>query len=355
MTTPFDLYKQFRESIGKKPLPPHPFFSTYQPLAALRAWADPNFARRIAPVQVPSGRALLSNDMTGAQVASVATSCQLAVLWSELASRMQDASLAKAADDLAAFLEPIVSERLTTLWTPEREFREEESRLSVNLLLRALGRETSCEESDLFPFSLDSTLRINPAKEVLQDSSIGYELVRGEDSAIAVSGAGWQTSAGAARIGDLEIPAFGPHLAPLSHAELFGVGPGEEGWFCAHAAKEAWLRARGTASNQCIGISLDSVGVQTDSPLAFVFYLRADECRIAGRIFKPRSLARFSGEPDSVEFIAKSSKVAFSVDRGVKLELIPLAGDGAFWGSTFLLAAWLPSYQATTNFHFASI
>ncbi|HEV7738654.1 MAG TPA: hypothetical protein VGO47_14935, partial [Chlamydiales bacterium] len=213
MTTPFDLYKQMRESIGKKPLPPHPFFAVYQPLGALRAWVDPNFARRIAPVQVPSGRAILSSDMTGSQVASVAMSCQLAVLWAtlgaHLAEKMHDEALAKAADDLAGFLAPIVSEGLTTLWTPEREFREEESRLSSNLFLRAMGRAAPFSESEVFPFSLENVARINPTKEVFRDPSIGYELMRGEEAAIAITGGGWQTSAGAARLGDLEIPAFG--------------------------------------------------------------------------------------------------------------------------------------------------
>jgi len=344
-----------RELIGKKPLPPHPFFPLYQPLAALRAWANFGIVQRIAPVQVLSGRAPLSGDMIGSQTSNVAVSCQLAVLWAHLAEKMYDVALAKAADDLAGFLAPIVSEGLTTLWTPEREYREEESRLSSNLLLRAMGHAVPFLDSEVFPFSLENVARINPAKEVYQDPSIGYELVRGEEATIALTGGGWQTSAGAARVGDLEIPAFGPHLAPLSNSELFGVGPGEDGWFCAYSAKEVWLRARGTAGTRCIGISLDSVGVQTEAPLAFVFYIRADECRVAGRVFKPQSLARFSGEADAVEFTVKSSKIGFLTEPGLKLEIIPLAGDGAFWGATFLLAAWLPSYQATTNFRFQSI
>jgi hypothetical protein len=279
-------------------------------------------------------------------------SSQLAVLWAHLAEKMHDAALAKAADNLAGFLAPIVSEGLTTLWTPEREFREEESRLSSNLFLRAMGHAVTVSESEVFPFSLENVVQFKRANEVYQDPSIGYELVRGKEAGIAITGAGWQTSAGAARVGDLEIPAFGPHLAPLSNAELFGVGPGEDGWFCAHAAKEVWLRARGTAGNRSVGISLDSVGVHTEAPLAFVFYIRADECRVAERVFKPQSLARFSGETESVEFTAKSSKIDFSINPGLKLEIIPLAGDGAFWGATFLLAVWLPSFQATTTFRF---
>jgi hypothetical protein len=274
------------------------------------------------------------------------------MLWASLANKLEDAPLTQAAERLAGFLSPIVSEGLMTLWTPEREYRETEDCLSSEIFLQWIGRSSSVLDSAVFPFCVQNNICINPAKDVLQDPSIGYEMLKGEDAVIAISAAGWQTGAGAARIGDVEIPAFGPHLAPLSDGELFGIGPGEDGWFCAHAEKEVWMRARGAAGCRSVSLSLDSVGVQPEKPMAFVFYIRADECMAGGKVFKPRSLARYSGPADAVEFTAKSSKISFSTDPGLKIEIIPLAGDNDFWGASFLLAVWLPSFSATTGFRF---
>ena len=86
------------------------------------------------------------------------------------------------------------------------------------------------------------------------------------------------------------------------------------------------------------------------NPFAVVFYVKAEECVVQGRNFKPRSLARFCKEADQVEFRGKTSKVLFSLDAALKIEIIPLAEDRAFWGASFLVAVWLPLTRATTNF-----
>jgi hypothetical protein len=273
---------------------------------------------------------------------NVRVSCQLAVLWASLAEKTGDESLMQAAERLARFLFPIVSEGLMTLWTPEREYREEEDSVSTALFLQSVGHSEMSRDP---MFQLQRIISIDEAKNVLHDPSIGYEFIKGVDAVLAISGAGWQTAAGSARVGEVEIPAFGPHVAPLSDGELFGIGPGEDGWFCAHAAKEVWLRVRGDAGDRSVNIYLDSVGVQPEKPIAFVFYIRADECRVDGRVFKPRSLTRYSGTAEGVEFMAKSSKMLFSTDPGLKIEIIPLAGDRDFWGASFLLAIWLPPFQ----------
>jgi hypothetical protein len=348
--TPLDLYLHIRELTGKSILPDHPFYTTYQPLAALRAWFDSRFVSRLAPVQAPSGRAPLSTDAAWPLgICNVAMSCQLAFLWALLAEKNKDTALAKAAADLAGYLSPIVSEGLTTLWSREREYQAEEVRFSTDLLKRAMGRVV-LSDIDAWPSLFQENIAITPSPDVLSDPSIGYELLRTDGLAVAVSASGWQTGAGAARIGELSILSFGPHVAPLSNPELYGIGPGEDGWCSVHAAKEVWLRTRATVEPRKLNFFIDSAGAETSLPVAYVFYIRADECLVGGRSFKPRTLPRFHGEADKIEFRIKSSKIMFSCASRLKMDIIPLAEDRAFWGASFLLAVWLPPFHATTHF-----
>ena len=163
------------------------------------------------------------------------------LLWASLAGKMEDETLAQASAKLAGFLSPIVAEDFLTLWTPEREYQEEEARLAANLFNQAVGK-TPWDRSSLF-----EEVSIHPSEECLTDPAIGYELSRSGDAALAISNSGAQTGLGAARIGDVRVPAFGPHGAPLSHPDLFGIGSGLDGWAPAFADKEVWFKVRGNA------------------------------------------------------------------------------------------------------------
>lgn len=354
MNTPLDLYMQMRECMGKQTLPTHPFYAMYQPLAALRALEDLRWAKNHAPLQMSSGRAPLwcGGDALQGALSPIALSCQLAILWAMLAEKWKDENLSRAAADLAGFIAPIISEGLTTLWTSERDYEPVESDWSSKIFLSAIGRPCGTFDSNAVPWVFQQKIQLTPSLDKTSDPSVGYELLRAESVALALSGSGYQTSAGAARVGALEIPAFGPHLAPLSQAELFGIGPGESGWFCAHADKEVWFSVRGKVSNGAINILLDSRGVQPEKPIAFAFYIKADQSSIQGKVFKAKSIARYSGDSQPVEFSAKDAKISFTVSQGLKMELIPLAGDRAFWGASFLLAIWLPSLHETISFNF---
>ena len=346
MTTPFDLYLQCKELIGKQNLPNHPFFNLYQPLSALRA----KDAKSVAPFLTETGRAPLCSDVFWPQGSfpNIRASFELALLWAMLSKKTNDPTFLDAANKLAGFLEPLITEKLTTLWTMEKEYQEEQDLHACHLFLQAIGKSPTKVVDSFF----DPTIALEPNGQCLNDPSIGYELLREEQVALAITASGDQTMAGACRIGDIEIRAFGPHLAPLSNSELFGIGPGEEGWFCASAAKEIWCKIRGEVDPRGLTLFLNSAGITSEKPMAFVFYLRAKECVLGAKVLKPKSLARIITEKEQVTIRGESTEIIFSCTSRQKIEVIPLAGEKAFWGSSFLLAVWLPAFHATTEFRF---
>lgn len=364
--TPFDQYRQIRDQqIEGGPglrLPRHPFVNIYQPLQALRALMalpELRFVECLALNQSESGEAPLcvAACWPAGRFPNLAVSCQLALLWTDLARRLKDDRLADAGKRLTGFLSPMIAERLTTLWTPEREYREEETALSCNLLLRSMGKDFNPEcfdaisEQPFFSYLHQSDLRIEPEKEVETDVELGYTLIRKDNVGWAYTSKGWHMPAGAIRIAEVEIPAFGPHRSPLSDPLMFGIGPGDNQWFSSFAAKECWFCIEPIeAEERQISFILHSAGVSLSKPLSFAFYIRADECAVGNCIYKPNSLQRFCQEAKSIDFSSGQTKISLSVDRPLTIEVIPLAGDSGFWGAKFLAAFWLPPFHSKTHF-----
>jgi len=260
----------------------------------------------------------------------VSVSCQLALLWAA-------AGFTEAAAQMAGRLEPLIAEGFTALWTPEREYSHEETALSTGLLLRALGRGDMAEPKEgFFRWLYHKNLNIDSVS-----NQHGYELFKNPNFSLALTLKG---HAGAIRVGNTMIPAFGPHAAPLSNPNLFGVADAfsQNRWFCSSAVKESWFQID---SIQGSSFGLHSIGA---TPIYFAFYVRAGECRIREKLFKPKSLQRFQGEADSVQF----DGAEISVDRPLMTELIPLAGGDSFWGATFLLAFKLPTINSKIFFKF---
>ena len=364
--SPFDHYRQIRDQVMERGLalrlPRHPFVNIYQPLQALRAVTalpDLHFVKSLAPVISDSGEAPLcqSSCWPVGRFPNLGVSCQLAMLWAILAQRIDDAELRRSASRLSAFLAPILEERLTTLWTPEREDRTEETALSAALLLRSLGKTVSLEpfsslrEEGFFSFLYHGNPQIEVEKEALKDPSLQYELFRSENTAWAITADGWQTSAGAIRIGDVYIPAFGPQAAPLNDPLCFGIGRGSSGWFHSFAEPESWFCLESLSATHP-SFLLQSAGISAEKPMAFVFYVRSDECKVQGRVYKPNSLQRFAAEAYELEFAAKETRLSLTIDRPLKTEIIPLAGSSSYWGATFLAAFWLSPFHSKTCLQF---
>jgi hypothetical protein len=153
-------------------------------------------------------------------------------------------------------------------------------------------------------------------------------------------------------VGHLEMPAFGPQMTPFSDTSRFGIEGSlrEERWFCASAYKEIWFQLEPSAQEKGCSFSLQAMGLTPAAPIAWVFYVRADICHIQGKAYKPKSLNRFLGEEQRVQFSTHSTHLWVDLDRPLKLELIPLAGEGPFWGASFLLAVWLAPHTGKVSF-----
>lgn len=140
----------------------------------------------------------------------------------------------------------------------------------------------------------------------------------------------------------ISILAAGPQLYPLSNLRGFGVLVADpSGWSQCAAAPEIWFQAKNEGSR----LDLQFVGVQSDPfpHLAYVFYVKASQCRIDGQTYKPKSLNRYVGKADSIYFPDFTL-----LSNAPKIEMIPLSGGQDFFGADFLLAYQVAESMAFT-------
>jgi hypothetical protein len=134
----------------------------------------------------------------------------------------------------------------------------------------------------------------------------------------------------------VEIPCFGPQSRPFTELEGFGVYRTENrAWSAVAACPEIWVEAEEERRENSLRITSRFVGLKSDCPLFFAFYAKASGARVGSESFQPRSLHRYSGIARPVVF---DDKLIISSTSPGKMELIPLSGDGSFFGCSFLLA-----------------
>jgi hypothetical protein len=335
--TPFDLYAHVRElfALSFAYSTSHPWLRSYPPLQALQHLASYSGRLPQEPFIAKLEKPL-----------PIAISCQVALLWALN-------GYATEASELAAALEPLIRCEFTSLWTTEREYNEGEARLSFALLLLALGKveeanrlyHPSLPKDRFFAWLFEKNVKI----EAISSESADYDLIEGDHCTYAITVHQNKVQSGSLRSGSVLIPAFGPHSAPLSNSNLFGMKQvvSNEGWFSSTASKDAWFQLTPLHIDS---FALQCIGVEPENPVYFVFYVQANDCMIDGRQFKPKSLLRFSGQMDVVQFQQGLDKLQIMTDRPISVELIPLSGGDTFWGATFLLAYRVPSVMGRIIF-----
>lgn len=77
-----------------------------------------------------------------------------------------------------------------------------------------------------------------------------------------------------------------------------------------------------------------------DKKFLFSFFGKGETCLVArSHKLKPRSLDRYQGPPQSINFLGEKGGVRIEGLEGAEsMEIIPLAGDESFWGADFLVA-----------------
>jgi hypothetical protein len=307
------------------------------------------------PNQYPSGAPLFSQG----KYPALADSCRLALEWALYAKKNNAPRFQEAASKLAGWLLPQIRTRLTTLWTTDQSHDEKETRISTALFLLACG--LGDEAAPLYSPDLPKTalyarlfrenLHIDPASDSASEPALGYQLLQTASSSLALTLCGKGSGIGAFRLGDLSVPSFGPQTAPLSDSKLFGLNTpfSDGGWFLSASSKETWFQIESRIDSSAISFKWNQIGINPQKPIALVFYLAADACRIDNKVFKPKSLQRFIGESSQLLIDARATKAILQLDRPLKIELIPLAGEGCYWNATFLLALWLPPFDTTLS------
>jgi hypothetical protein len=272
----------------------------------------------------------------------------------------------EAASQLAKWLLKLALEKpLLSLFCREKEFNEAEGLVSFALLFRALGKEKEAGNylkkvtSPIDPFFQALALR-SPVFSVeaasLIDSKKGLAIHQADKITTAIALTGKETSLGACLAGDVEIRAMGPQVLPIGSKGKFGIqrsvdGDPLENWTRCAGFLECWVEVKADAEN----LSLNFVGVRAEELLGYVFYIKADECRVGSELFKPKSLKRYSGAASRFVFSSKGSRLQIDAEHSHKVQLIPLAGEGGYWNSSFILSFEIHPFQTRADFKIKSI
>jgi hypothetical protein len=137
--------------------------------------------------------------------------------------------------------------------------------------------------------------------------------------------------------GGAQIQAFGPQALPLSdEVSRFGVtAPPIDGWASCLALPDVWLEIKLQVAEEALSLALRFVGLRPEAPCGFVFYVKGETCAVGNEIFQPKSLRRFLGEAKSVRI---ANQFLIEASQPHKVQVVPLAGDGSFWDSQFLIS-----------------
>lgn len=265
---------------------------------------------------------------------SVGKLCQLAL------------RLGKEGETLASQILPLYL--FPTLWTRENEFNRVEAHSSIDLLLKAFGKQPFYK--DPLPSHLMDLEESLPSYQKIQDSQTKAKLVHFSEK---VQGAfvnqGEYVPLGALKCGSIEIPALGPHLHPLNDSAMFGTHCTESAWSAVSAQKEIWF------DFQCsdTGFASRFMGVTPGISLFFVFYVKAQLAFIGEDLFTPRSLQRYHHHAQKVTFYSDQDRLSIENKIATKMQLIPLAGEGCFWDSDYLLAYEIPTHDSRVCIEFS--
>ena len=282
-----------------------PFARKFPLNQALRSWAAFLEQKNCPPASLEISQQPLS------------VLCQQALLWAALGKETGEQRYQQAANRLAGMLAPIV--QFPALWTLESEYLKEETLIAVDVFRRALGHPSERKIPEGF-FSELEHLTLVPE----EPTSRPYEQFEQDGDAMVYLLEGNRAALGAARLGPTQILAFGLQTNPQS----FGVDIVND-----YVRKEeVWIHVE----RRAFAFSLQSTGLK--APLYLAFYLDAKQCVINEKIFKPRSLNKFQGSAEKIQF----DGVCLTPNGSFPTELIPLAGDNSFWGATFLLTFRLP-------------
>ena len=238
--------------------------------------------------------------------------------------------------------------QFSSLWCKEKAYNENEAVWSIALLLRAFGKYIPIPPNpDPYFIALAKFSPEWTEEQRIEDGGARLYLGPQMTAAFATSGEG--IPLGVLHAGEIEIPAFGPHAYPLNDPNRFGIRRAypEERWAATAAEPDVWFEAKPNLVQGIIETRF--FGLKSESPIAFAYYVKAEEAHIEGDILKPKHLRRYLGPSKKVTFIKGASRLSLDCEPAVKMEVIPLAGEGCFWNANFLIAYEIPLIDGRFN------
>jgi hypothetical protein len=158
---------------------------------------------------------------------------------------------------------------------------------------------------------------------------------------------GWNSGLGAIRFGSARICAFGPQMGSQGDSQFFGLAqfplnvgaPCDgrlEGWTRCFGAREVWLHLNARVDTERVVFGVRFLGIGSGNTVRMVFYVDADSCTLEdGTVLRPGNLQRARQKGLSILF---NESVQFACSESFEMEIIPLAGQGCYWDSSFLVS-----------------
>lgn len=381
--SPRHLYRQLRSLLWSRsqpleenlePLLQHPFISSFQPAQAIARLIAKE--RSLKPHLFENGSALSETGLAwpAGKVPHLPELAQLALLWLVVGE-------SEAAKTLIRQLLPFFSRvSFSSLWSRENEYDCKEWLLSSALLFHAIGRKEEAAfrfqqaKGPVDPFFFFLAERLPQIEEPLfsekihEDPLLGawicaQDETQGEKGTLsaAFTWTGQGTSLGAISLegAELEIKAFGPQALPLNLEGRFGIekipdGNPADKWMRCFAYPEIWLSLQPAFYGSSCQLAFRFQGLAPTAPLALVFYAKAEGCKAGNEILKPKSLRRYAGEGNSLVLQQGERILRIESETSRKIQVIPLAGAGAFWNADFLISFEIHPVETAAMFSISS-
>ncbi len=275
----------------------------------------------------------------------IAELCQLVLLWSIAKETAAAAELAYS-----------IPLDFPWLWSRESDYEDEKTIASLALLKKAIACEEpsiTCEGDPYFQALANHLCCLDSPSSSIRSLDWSLFQTQGIQCALTFSGDG--TSLGAALSNSVEIRAFGPQTHPLSDPVTFGIRPiAQHGnrWASPIGNPEIWFETKTEIGNDALFFDLSFFGLSPSKPLNFSFYIKADSAQVGNEKFKPNTLHRYQGEAKPV---ALGEKLKVESQTPGKMEVIPLAGSGAFWNCEYLVSFEIHAIISKFSFSISNI
>lgn len=177
-----------------------------------------------------------------------------------------------------------------------------------------------------------------------------------------ISFEGRQSPLGMFKFQQMDIPAFGPQSMPINETNGFGIlstsgcyrfdGKNHITGWIQWAYNQQWWQVEVDVQSDTIQIEISTKEEKLQKPFAFVFFVKAKQCLIQeDLILAPGSLEHYKGTNSQISFEKDHERISIQSLKDATTHVIPLAGEGCFWGGDFLLAYEVNSPKACFEIH----